>query len=188
MTLLSSRLPISMLVLASALITLTACNNMSSNVQNVESATVSSSVIPNSVVPNTGPVATQKQIALSPALQTVVGDYASKGYDQRAQGYDWVGVQIRPFNKDEINIKVRARSDIKKPSCSFEGQATLMGQDEAHGIIFQTRANDSVTFLQFKGGVLTIDSEDKYALNAFCSGGATLAGDYQKLAGSLELS
>ncbi|MBP2280940.1 hypothetical protein H4W00_001753 [Psychrobacter sp. PL19] len=131
---------------------------------------------------------TQKPAVLTTAVQTVIGDYVSDGYDKRTQGYDWVSVMVRPSGNAEIDIKVRARADIKQPSCSFDGTAKLMGQDNAHGVIFQTVANDSLTFLQFKEGVLTIDSQDKYALNYFCAGGATLAGDYQKLAGNLKLS
>lgn len=128
------------------------------------------------------------QTKLTPAVQTAIGDYATDGYDKRQQGYDWVGVMVRPFGESEIDIKVRARGDIKNPSCSYDGKATLMGQDLAHGVIFQTVANNSVTFLQFKDGKLTIDSQDKMALHYFCSGGDTLAGDYQKLASQLVLS
>ena len=130
----------------------------------------------------------QTSAALTPAVQAVIGDYATEGYDKRQQGYDWVGVRVRPFGDAEIDIKIRARADLKKPSCHFDGQAKLMGQDTVHGIIFQTIANDSVTFLQFKAGKLVIDSQDKYALHYFCSGGATLAGEYQKLTGDLKFN
>ncbi|MGM8898978.1 MULTISPECIES: hypothetical protein [unclassified Psychrobacter] len=127
----------------------------------------------------------------TPAIKMVVGDYASLGYDKRAQGDDWVGVVVRADDVDDgdqINIQVRARSDIKKPTCHFDGKATLMGQDEAHGVIFQTTVDDSTAFFQFKDGKLTIDSQDKYVLNQFCSGGGTLVGDYQKLSSDLELT
>ena len=173
------RLSMVVLALATGIVALTGCNNVSSTVQNVETPNITNAVMQPAI---------KKQIALSPAVQMVIGDYASEDYDKRAEGYDWVGVEVRPFNTAEIDIKVRARSDIKKPSCSFDGKATLMGQDNAHGIIFQTIANDSVTFLQFKDGVLTIDSDNKYALNYFCSGGGSLAGNYQKLTDDLELS
>lgn len=127
----------------------------------------------------------------TPAIKMVVGDYASLGYDKRAQGNDWVGVVVRADDVndgDQINIKVRARSDIKNPTCHFDAKATLLGQDKAHGVIFQTTVNDSRAFFQFKDGKLTIDSQDKYALNQFCSGGGTLVGDYQKLSSDLELT
>ena len=91
-------------------------------------------------------------------------------------------------NGEQIDIKVRARGDVKKPTCHFDGKATLMGQDEAHGVIFQSKVNDSTAFFQFKDDTLTIDSQDKYALNYFCSGGASLIGEYQKLEGDLALN
>ena len=183
---LPTRLSTSLLILATAFTALTGCNNISPNMQNPSAP---ATVIPSTVAPNTVmQPATKIQADLSPALQMVNGDYATEDYNKRAQGYDWTGVIIRAIDNQSIDIKVRSRSDIKKPTCSFDGTATLVGQDKAHGVIFKTVANDSVTFLQFKDGKLTIDAQDKYALNAFCSGGATLAGDYQKLAGHLELS
>ena len=138
------------------------------------------------VMPNT-PI-TQPEQAAAPMVQAVVGDYADAGYENRSQGYDWVGVMVRAESDQQIDIKVRSRSDIKKPTCQFDGTASLMGQDKAHGVIFQTKVNDSTAFFQFKDGMLTIDSQDKYALNYFCSGGASLVGDYQKLEGDLALN
>ncbi|MGP5535626.1 hypothetical protein ACTXMP_00180 [Psychrobacter glacincola] len=142
----------------------------------------------NNVTPSVNHQAIKQPMAdVMPAVQAVVGDYADEGYEKRAQGYDWVGVMVRAESDQKINIKVRARSDIKKPSCQFDGKATLMGQDDAHGIIFQSKVNDSTAFFQFKDDKLTIDSQDKYALNYFCSGGGTLVGDYQKLTTDLEI-
>lgn len=128
--------------------------------------------------------------AVSPAVQVVVGDYVSDSYSQRHQGYDWVAVKVQADENDQnsVHITVRSRDDIKKPTCTFDGQAKLMGQDQAHGIIFETTANDSKVFLQFQGDQLTIDSDDKYALNYYCSGGGSIVGDYQKLAGEVELN
>ena len=142
----------------------------------------------NNMTPSVNHQAIKQPIAdVMPAVQAVVGDYADEGYEKRAQGYDWVGVMVRAESDQQINIKVRARSDIKKPSCQFDGKAILMGQDDAHGIIFQSKVNDSTAFFQFKDDKLTIDSQDKYALNYFCSGGGTLIGDYQKLTTDLEI-
>lgn len=129
------------------------------------------------------------------AVQTVIGDYVSEGYHKRSQGYDWVAVMVRADDKDKdkINISVRARSDIKKPTCQFEGEATLMGQDQAHGVVFQAPVNNSTAFFQFKDNALgerelIVDSQDKYALNYYCSGGGSIVGVYQKLKGNLELN
>ena len=120
----------------------------------------------------------------------VVGDYVSDSYSQRHQGYDWVAVKVQADENDQnsVHITVRSRDDIKKPTCTFDGQAKLMGQDQAHGIIFETIANESKVFLQFQSDQLTIDSDDKYALNYYCSGGGSIVGDYQKLAGEVELN
>ena len=158
------------LTTSAALLTLSSCNNMTPSVNNQTTK--------------------QPNAAVTPAVQAVVGDYASDGYAKRAQGYDWVGVMIRADgadNGEQIDIKVRARSDVKKPTCHFDGKATLMGQDDAHGVIFQSKVNDSTAFFQFKDDKLTIDSQDKYALNYFCSGGGSIVGEYQKLEGDLEL-
>ncbi len=123
-----SSLSITALVLATtALGTLSGCNNVSPNVQNIEATPI--------VTKSATISAVQTETLLSPAVQTVVGDYASSDYDKRAQGYDWVGVIISANGSDEIDIKVRSRADIKKPSCNFDGKATLMGQDNAHGVI-----------------------------------------------------
>lgn len=166
-----SRFFVGILTTSMTLLALSGCNNVTPSVNN---QTIK-----------------QPNAAVTPAVQTVVGDYASDGYAKRAQGYDWVGVMIRADgadNGEQIDIKVRARSDVKKPTCHFDGKATLMGQDEAHGVIFQTKVNDSTAFFQFKDDTLTIDSQDKYALNYFCSGGASLVGEYQKLEGDLALN
>lgn len=160
-------------ILATAL---TGCNNTSPNMSPTKTATVIQMPV------------LQTQKLLSPALQTVIGDYATTDYENRAQGYDWVGVMVRLSGSQEIDITVRSRNDIKKPTCSFNGKATLMGQDNAHGIIFQSKINNSMAFFRFKDHTLTIDSQDKYALNYFCSGGGSLVGNYEKLEGDLELN
>ena len=154
---------------SAALLALSGCNNITKT--NIDSHSVA-----------------QSSATISPAVKVIVGDYASEGYAKRVQGDDWLGVMVRAQGDKQVAIQVRARSDIKKPTCNFDATATFMGQDEAHGIIFQSKVNDSTAFFQFKGDKLTIDSQDKYALNYFCSGGGTLVGDYQKLAGDLELS
>ncbi len=153
---------------ATALLALNGCNNVTPSANN--------------------PVSNQPATTITPAVQAVVGDYASDGYAKRAEGYDWVGIVVKADGNEQIDIKVRARSDIKKPTCQFDGKATLMGQDDAHGVIFQSKVNDSTAFFQFKDDTLTIDSQDKYALNYFCSGGGTIVGDYQKLTGKLEFN
>ncbi|MGP4716815.1 hypothetical protein ACTXGL_09280 [Psychrobacter sp. T6-6] len=160
-----------LMMITSALMALIGCNNMSPTMNSANQSTIKS------VISSVDEVFADKLSA----------DYASADYDKRAQGYDWVGVKVRAESDQQIDIKVRSRSDIKKPTCHFDGKAILMGQDAAHGTIFQAQVNDSTAFFQFKDDTLTIDSTDKYALNYFCSGGGSLAGEYKKLAAGLEI-
>lgn len=161
-------------LMASALAAVTGCHNVAPAVKNAAHNTVAVHSIPVGVISDV-------------MKDDISGDYASADYDKRAQGYDWVGVMVRAESDQQIDIKIRSRSDIKKQTCQFDGKAILMGQDAAHGTIFQAQANDSTVFFQFKDNMLTIDSPDTYALNYFCSGGASLAGEYQKLAEDLEI-
>ena len=157
-------------LMATALAAVTGCHNVTPTVKNSAHSAVAVHSIPVDVMKD-----------------YISGDYASADYDKRAQGYDWVGVMVRAESDQQIDIKIRSRSDIKKQTCQFDGKATLMGQDAAHGTIFQAQANDSTVFFQFKDNMLTIDSPDTYALNYFCSGGASLAGEYQKLTEDLAI-
>ena len=157
-------------LMATALAAVTGCHNVTPTVKNSAHSAVAVHSIPVDVMKD-----------------YISGDYASADYDKRSQGYDWVGVMVRVESDQKIDIKIRSRSDIKKQTCQFDGKATLMGQDAAHGTIFQAQANDSTVFFQFKDNMLTIDSPDTYALNYFCSGGASLAGEYQKLTEDLAI-
>lgn len=136
------------------------------------------------------PLTTDK-VGAAQVIPTVIGKYASSDYDKRAEGYDWVTVDILADKSaagstndsaEKIMINVQSRSDIKKPTCTYQGTASFVGQDTVHGAIFQhTLEDNSLVFYQIKEGVLTIDSTDKTALNYYCSGGATLAGEYHKV-------
>jgi len=169
---------VGLIMLTSTLAALTGCNSMSPTVNSDSHSAVK--------------IVTSETLAMPVSNNNILGDkvsadYATADYDKRAQGYDWVGVMVRADGDRQIDIKVRSRSDIKKPTCHFDGKATLMGQDTAHGTIFQAKVNGSTAFFQFKDDSLIIDSPDKYALNYFCSGGGSLAGEYKKLAAGLEI-
>ena len=68
------------LTTSAALLTLSGCNNMTPSVNNQTTK--------------------QPNAAVTPAVQAVVGDYASEDYHKRAQGFDWVGVMIRADGAD----------------------------------------------------------------------------------------
>ena len=134
----------------------------------------------------TTPLATA-QSGAKQVIAMVVGKYASSDYHKRAEGYDWVTVDILAdknvdSSAEKIRVHVQSRSDIKNPTCSYQGTASFVGQDAVHGAIFQhTLADNSLVFYQIKDGVLTIGSDSKTALSYYCSGGATLAGEYRKV-------
>ena len=179
---------VGLIMLTSTLAALTGCNSMSPTVNSANHSTVKSVASTTSTLPaiqnnDLGDNVSADKVS----TDKVSADYATADYDKRVQGYDWVGVMVRADGDRQIDIKVRSRSDIKKPTCYFDGKATLMGQDTAHGMIFQSKVNGSTAFFQFKDDSLIIDSPDKYALNYFCSGGGSLAGEYKKLAEGLEI-
>ncbi|MGO2387090.1 MAG: hypothetical protein ACTH6Z_08150 [Psychrobacter sp.] len=175
-------------MMTSTLAALTGCNSVSPAINSAHHSMVESVSTTASDLPaNQSNVLSDNVLVDTVSIDKVSADYATAGYDKRAQGYDWVGLMVRAESDRQIDIKVRSRSDIKKPTCHFDGKATLVGQDTAHGTIFQAKVNDSIAFFQFKDDTLIIDSPDKYALNYFCSGGGSFAGKYKKLAKDLEV-
>ena len=124
---------------------------------------------------------------LAPATaHDLSGSYATADYDKRAEGYDWVGVDVIAMTDSTAHIAVRSRSDIKKPTCRFDADATLIGRDT-----LQAKYEGKDILITLADSVLSIatrDEQDANLLNFFCSGGATLAGDYKQIEGSLDAS
>ena len=179
---------VGLIMMTSTLAALTGCNSMLPTVNSDSHSTVKSVANTTSALPAIESNILGGNVSADRfSTDKVSADYATADYDKRAQGYDWVGVMVRADGDRQIDIKVRSRSDIKKPTCYFDGKATLIGQDTAHGTIFQAKVNGSTAFFQFKADTLIIDSPDKYALNYFCSGGGSLVGEYKKLAEGLEI-
>lgn len=117
-------------------------------------------------------------------LTTCVGNYVSDGYQQRAEGYDWVGVHIEQTSDTTVHVKIRSRADLKKPTCTFDADAQVIGKDSLESIY----EGKSILYL-FKNDTLTIKGRNEEAenlLHFFCSGGATVAGAYAKISGELD--
>lgn len=118
--------------------------------------------------------------------QTIAGTYISSEYENRAEGYDWVGVEITALTDSTAHVGVRSRVDIKKPSCRFDADAILIGKDSLEAI-YQGK---SILFT-VKDSLLTIatrQEDDINLLNFFCNGGGTIAGAYKMIDGSLDAS
>lgn len=111
---------------------------------------------------------------IPPTAPTTVSTYANTDYAKRMQKYDWVAVQITPQKAtDEIAIKVYSRNDVKKrQTCSYEGMAQWNGKGEYI-------SKDNIAF-SFVDNSLVITG-DEISLFYYCSGGASLAGTYEKI-------
>ena len=110
---------------------------------------------------------------------SVIGTYVSEDYQKRQEGYDWVAVIVNSDDLENIKIIVRSRTDKKKPTCTFNSDATKID-----GGIYKTNYNGKNIIFQFTNDKVTISAEndnDSGLLYFFCSGGATLAGTYQKI-------
>ena len=120
------------------------------------------------------------------SVDAFLGDYATDDYARRGEGYDWVGVTIEKMSDQTAYIKVRARGDKKRPTCSFDGVGTVKSAAvletafDGHPLLF-TLEGDSL-----KASVTSED--DQFVLSYFCSGGATLEGPYTRLPEALEAS
>ena len=103
--------------------------------------------------------------------------YVSEGYAQQSQGQDWVMVTLNPSNQQEaIIVSVQSRSDIKKPTCQFEGTAKQVAAGH-----YQVKVGSAHMDVYPSREAVRIESHDGANLNYYCSGGASLAGTYTRL-------
>lgn len=112
------------------------------------------------------------------------GNYVDDSYKKRSEGYDWVAVSVNQLSSKEIEIKVRSRADKKKPTCTFDVHANKVNDSTYQGI-----TNGKYLIISFSGDQLTISGkseEDQSILAFYCSGGASLAGNYSKIEGPLD--
>jgi hypothetical protein len=129
----------------------------------------------------------QRQESITAMISNFAGDFVSDGYAQRYDGYDWVAVSIRIESDSIAGINIRSRSDRKKPTCTFEGQAILR---DAETLIAELEDGKHM-LLKIDNNQLAIQpatQEDENMLYYYCSGGGSLAGNYLKISGSLDES
>jgi len=123
-------------------------------------------------------------VAAAPSATDVTGSYVADGYQQRNDGYDWVGVTVKQWKDKELLLSVRSRADKKKPTCTADLKATLK-----EGNTYTAVAEGKNIIISFTADALTIAPENKAdegALAFFCSGGATVAGTYKKISEPLD--
>ncbi|WP_191859359.1 PliI family lysozyme inhibitor of I-type lysozyme [Hanstruepera ponticola] len=109
----------------------------------------------------------------------VLGSYVSDGYSQRNEGYDWIAISVTETENNQLNIAVRSRADKKKPTCTFDAVAYKVDDK-----LYQTQIDGKSILFEFTNTQITITAEkedDENVLYFYCSGGASIAGTYQKI-------
>ncbi len=120
-----------------------------------------------------------------PAVQkanniVVTGNYVTSDYQFRNEGYDWMAVKVKQLTDSVLQVSIRSRVDIKKPTCTFNAMAYKM----VAGNVFNATVEGFGVYFTFEADSLVISGEteqDNEMLGYFCSGGASLAGVYHKL-------
>ncbi len=121
----------------------------------------------------------------TPALSdSHFGIYVTEGYTRRFEGFDWVSVTISPLAGSRVRLSVRSRADKKKPTCTFDDHAQVIGANTLESFI-----NGQRVVFDFAGEGLIISAKsakDESALYYPCSGGGSLAGSYIRIDESLD--
>lgn len=109
----------------------------------------------------------------------VAGEYVSSDYEKRHQGYDWVAVTVIPADdSDHLKINIHSRKDIKKQTCRLETIAKKIDNSR-----YTSTQEGAKILFHFSNNQLTISPLDGnyHQLMYFCSGGASIVGDYHLL-------
>lgn len=128
--------------------------------------------------------AAPEPVVTAPSATDVTGTYVAEGYQQRSEGYDWVGITVKQWGDKEILLSVRSRADKKKPTCTADIRAYWKD-----GNTYSAVAEGKNIVISFTADALTIATEnkaDEAALAFYCSGGATVAGTYKKISEPLD--
>ena len=118
-----------------------------------------------------------------PAPANFVGTFVTSDYARREQGYDWTAVNIKAQANGQYAINIYSRADRKRQTCQYQGLAKM--QDN-HTLIAPLTNTAVQMTLTLTNNMLSIwvDSDkpdDRFALMWYCSGGGSLAGEYQGL-------
>jgi len=118
-------------------------------------------------------------------IESFTGNYVTPDYSKRNEGYDWVAVKVNELTDSILQVSVRSRTDKKKPTCTFDAKAFKTQSDN----IYSASVEGFNVYFVFGADSLVITGEtdwDTEMLSYFCSGGASLAGTYHKLAEPLD--
>lgn len=116
----------------------------------------------------------------------LVGNYVSEDYSKRNEGYDWVAVLVTEKENDQLHIAIRSRADQKKTTCTFDAIA-----QKVDTTTYQTIMDGKPILFEFTNSKIRITTkteEDEGFLQFYCSGGASIAGSYQKINEAIDQS
>jgi hypothetical protein len=131
----------------------------------------------------------QKKISetiISETQNDFPGNYVTKEYHQRTEGYDWISVAVRDKGDNTIGISVRSRADKKRPTCTFDSKAFKVNDS-----LYRASSNGVGILFSFKKDslkILTEIPEQADALQFYCSGGGNFTGVYGRIEGELDSS
>lgn len=106
-------------------------------------------------------------------------NYVSESYLKKDMGYDWVSVSLKDIDSYNVKISIKSRADRKKPTCTFDDIVSKSLDNE-----FISYKNGKKIIFSLKDDILSIKGEnieDENILYYFCSGGASLKGEYKRL-------
>ncbi|GAA3649439.1 hypothetical protein [Flavivirga jejuensis] len=125
-----------------------------------------------------------KSVKLKKSFHNNSGNYVSEHYQNRESGYDWVSVNVSQNTPENMKISIRSRADKKRPTCTFDAIAERINDST-----FQTIVKQKTILFKFKENNISISTKEfdnRFLLMYFCSGGASLMGDYKKISSELD--
>ena len=114
------------------------------------------------------------------------GNYVTKDYHKRNEGYDWISIAVREMGANTIGISVRSRADKKRPTCALDTKGYRVNDT-----LFSSVLNGVTVLFTFQKGALNISAErpeQEAALQFYCSGGGNFTGNYKRIEGDLDRS
>jgi hypothetical protein len=126
-----------------------------------------------------------EKVSIPEAIEelSVLGNYVSKDYSKRSEGYDWIAVLVTESESNKLNISIRSRADKKKPTCTFDAVAKKVDDKT-----YQTQIDGKFILFEFTNAQISITpqkEEDEGLLYFYCSGGASIGGTYLKINDSI---
>lgn len=115
----------------------------------------------------------------SATSNSLFGQFANSDFADRGKGYDYVAVDIDSLNEYFALVNISSRADKKRPSCEVQIIARI-----ADGILaFESVDKNTIEIRSTSDGIRiqAVDDAHQGDLSFYCSGGASIAGDYTQV-------